>query len=307
VVIAQQASISMLACFISNVCRSASAWGARQDIGRVKSQPWNLSILLTARCLLTLATRLKNWRITCVLVENSRSVQIQGIPSDGQSFLLPEMDDDFSGVAVSDAGDVNGDGLGGVIVGAYEAAPNGGSSGAAYVVFGRHGAFSASISTGELDGTKGFALHGVDAGDAAGRAVAEAGDINGDGFFDLLVGAPAADPTARTNAGEAYLLFGRDYLASVTHQGDRSGNDLLGDSGANTIVGAQGSDRRPSGGGADVLLGGQGDDEVILVDESFRRVAGGPGFDSVRVDGSGITLDLTQLPDNSLTTIRSTL
>ena len=72
--------------------------------------------------------------------------------------------------------------------------PNGNDSGASYVVFGKAGGFAANINLSSLDGTTGFKLSGVAAVDISGRSVASAGDVNGDGFADLIVGAPGADP-----------------------------------------------------------------------------------------------------------------
>ncbi|MBP89232.1 MAG: hypothetical protein CMJ64_21370 [Planctomycetaceae bacterium] len=211
-------------------------------------------------------------------------------------------EDDESGTAVAATGDMNGDGFDDLIIGARYADSNGQTdAGASYLVLGRQSGFGASLELSALDGDNGFRVDGADANDFLGIAVGTAGDTNGDGFSDFLVGAPAADPLSGTDAGEAYLIFGRDYLDSVTHQGDGTDNDLQGDASANTIVGAQGNDTLTSGGGVDVLLGGQGDDEFVLIDVTFRRVAGGAGIDSVRITGSGVTLDLTQIADSRLT------
>ena len=104
--------------------------------------------------------------------------------------------DDRSGSAVSSAGDVNGDGLADLLIGAYGADPNGSDSGASYVVFGRNtaqsGPFPASFDLSSLDGTNGFRLDGVAAYDRSGSAVSSAGDVNGDGLADLLIGADGA-------------------------------------------------------------------------------------------------------------------
>ena len=104
--------------------------------------------------------------------------------------------DDRSGFAVSSAGDVNGDGLADLLIGAYGAGPNGNFSGASYVVFGRNtaqsGPFPASLDLSSLDGTNGFRLNGVAAYDFSGCAVSNAGDVNGDGGADLLIGALAS-------------------------------------------------------------------------------------------------------------------
>ncbi len=117
---------------------------------------------------------------------------------------------DFAGFAVAGAGDVNGDGFDDILIGAYgrtNAAGEG--AGAAYLVFGRADGFEARLDLGTLDGTDGFVMEGLAAFDGTGRSVAGAGDVNGDGFDDILVGARYADPGDAGGEGTAYLVYGR--------------------------------------------------------------------------------------------------
>ncbi|MBI5153929.1 FG-GAP repeat protein, partial [Candidatus Poribacteria bacterium] len=55
----------------------------------------------------------------------------------------------------------------------------------------------------------GFRIDGIDALDSSGRSVSGAGDVNGDGLADLIVGALLADPGGDSNAGETYVVFGK--------------------------------------------------------------------------------------------------
>src|SRR5262249_58873089 len=106
------------------------------------------------------------------------------------------------------AGDVNGDGFPDLIVGAPGAGPHGAESGASYVVFSQGSGFAAHIDLSTLDGTTGFKLSGVAADDKSGSSVASAGDINGDGFVDVIVGAFGADPHG-DYSGASYVVFGQ--------------------------------------------------------------------------------------------------
>ena len=68
------------------------------------------------------------------------------------------------------------------------------NSGSSYVVFGSGSAFAATVNLSTLNGTNGFRLDGEAASDYSGISVSSAGDINGDGYDDLIIGAYAADP-----------------------------------------------------------------------------------------------------------------
>ena len=115
---------------------------------------------------------------------------------------------DSSGRSVASAGDVNGDGFADLIVGAPGADPNGNYAGASYVVFGKAAGFAPNIDLSSLDGSNGFRLSGAAADDHSGCSVASAGDVNGDGFDDLIVGASAPTRTA-AYAGASYVVFGK--------------------------------------------------------------------------------------------------
>ncbi len=67
--------------------------------------------------------------------------------------------------------------------------------------------FAASLELSALDGSNGFALNGGAAGDRSGFSVSGAGDVNGDGIDDLIVGAIGADPNGDFS-GRSYVVFG---------------------------------------------------------------------------------------------------
>ena len=194
---------------------------------------------------------------------------------------------DFLGFSVSGAGDVNGDGHGDLIAGAYGNDAAGSSAGRAYVMYGGPGA----------DATADLTLTGVAAGDAFGWSVSDAGDVNGDGFGDVIVGAFGND-TAGSNAGRAYVFFGgvsTDAVADVTLTGAAADDffgmsvsgagDVNGDGYGDLIVGANGNDAGGSFAGRTYLyFGGVAPDAVA--DLVLTGAAAGDNF-GASVSGAG--------------------
>lgn len=119
---------------------------------------------------------------------------------------------DRVGHSVAGAGDVNGDGRADIIFGAPGIdVGDENLAGRAFVLFG-----GVDIQSTTLDalgmGTGGFALDGASGFDFAGWSVAGAGDVNRDGFADMIIGAQGVD-TPAGNAGRVYVLYGAPDLA----------------------------------------------------------------------------------------------
>jgi Ca2+-binding RTX toxin-like protein len=209
-------------------------------------------------------------------------------------------EDDFSGIRVSSAGDFNGDGIDDLIISTPFAETSAGQS---YLVFGSKEGFSASINLSSLDGINGFVLNGVNPNDYSGVSVSGAGDINGDGVDDLIIGASYADPNGNTNSGSSYVVFGRvptlgtegnDILNGTL--GDdalygRGGNDtIIGSEGVNTLLGEDGNDLIYGGSQTDYINGGNGNDKIYTPGGN-NTIYGGAGNDLI-YSGSGDDLIL---------------
>ncbi|MEM6829056.1 MAG: putative Ig domain-containing protein [Bacteroidota bacterium] len=124
--------------------------------------------------------------------------------------VLGEDPGDRSGHSVSRAGDVNNDGIDDFIIGAYHADTNGTNAGTTYVLFGKAetDTFEEDINLTELASTDGFKLFGEQDSDRSGQSVSGAGDVNGDGIDDFIVGANFFDANTNTTGG-IYVVFGR--------------------------------------------------------------------------------------------------
>ncbi|MEH2023986.1 MAG: integrin alpha, partial [Nostoc sp.] len=165
---------------------------------------------------------------------------------------------DFSGYSVSSAGDINGDGIDDLIIGAFNASPNGDSSGKSYVVFGKSTGWSATLNLSDLNGANGFAINGIAADDYSGRSVSSAGDINGDGIDDLIIGTRDASPNGDYSR-QTYVVFGKSTGWSAT----LNLSDLNGANGfvINSIAAADYSAYSVSSAGD---INGDGIDDLII-------------------------------------------
>ncbi len=229
-----------------------------------------------------------------------------GALSAADGFTIRGGDDfDALGQSVSAAGDFNGDGYDDIIVGAQSADGAGNAkslAGDTYVIFGKASGFG-MINVDSMDPSDGFAIYGADDNDRSGASVAAAGDVNGDGFDDLIVGSPFAWGIGNANAvaGESYVIYGNDTMTgSVTHQGTEIDDTLNGGAGADVMVAGQGDDTVNGDGGADVIRGGAGDDLLTVGDTAFARIDGGAGYDTLALDTAGETLDLTSLGSSEI-------
>ena len=95
-------------------------------------------------------------------------------------------------------------------------------AGEAWLVFGKASGFAANTDLASLDDTEGFRIEGIDKKDKAGFSVSTAGDVNGDGYDDIIIGAPEA----ANKKGESYVIFGGDFTGDSTIT-SASGDDLL--------------------------------------------------------------------------------
>ena len=246
--------------------------------------------------------------------------------------------DALFGISVSSAGDINGDGFDDLIIGATGATPRGDRSGSSYVVFGREGGFSSTLNLSTLDGSNGFRIDGAAAFDFSGRSVSNAGDINGDGVDDLIIGAPGADPNGESS-GSSYVVFGRrggfssilalssldgsngfriDGVAASDFSGYSVSNagDINGDGVDDLIIGARNADPNGSFSGSSYVVFGRGTNQAqapaivtngaITVPENSTLVVDIQSTDNSNSEGNGLTYSLSGGEDQGLFTIDAT-
>jgi len=194
----------------------------------------------------------------------SANFQLSSLNGSNGFRIIGEAPGDYSGFSVSSAGDVNGDGFDDLLIGAPFANVNGPASGSSYVVFGKASGFSATLDLLTLDGTNGFYIDGEAAYDTSGFAVSAAGDVNGDGFADLIVGAPYASPNSALYSGASYVIFGRMPDTSVNRTGTAAAQTLAGGNFNDVLSGLAGNDRLFGHGGNDTLDGGAGIDTAYF-------------------------------------------
>jgi Ca2+-binding RTX toxin-like protein len=205
----------------------------------------------------------------------------------GRNGFTVEAEDgnDYAGFSVSSAGDVNGDGFDDILIGARDAGDQ--YAGRSYVVFGKSAGFPAFIKLANLNGDNGFKIDGANS-DQSGVSVSAAGDINRDGFDDLIIGAANSDANG-ADSGAAHIVFGSGPATSVTRTGTESANiisggsrgDLLDGRGGNDeLVGYGGNDRVNGGTGRDSIRGGDGNDDLGGNSDN-DSIAGGQGQDRI--------------------------
>ncbi|MFX0113559.1 MAG: integrin alpha, partial [Candidatus Hodarchaeota archaeon] len=120
---------------------------------------------------------------------------------------------DLSGYSVAGVGDVNGDGFADILIGAYGDEEGGDWAGQTYLVLGRPDVTTWNGSDPLDLAYANASFIGEDADDFSGYSVAGAGDVNGDGFADILIGAPA-DEEGGDWVGQTYLVLGRPDVAA---------------------------------------------------------------------------------------------
>lgn len=136
-------------------------------------------------------------------------------------FASEASDDDGIGSAVAAAGDVNGDGYDDFIIGAYLHDTIAANAGSTYVVYGQED----ELTNSTFGSTTAVEFTGEEEGDNAGYSVSVAGDVNGDGLADVIVGASSKESTDTGAVYLAYMYIDEDRDGLPGNQGIFNGTD----------------------------------------------------------------------------------
>ena len=207
---------------------------------------------------------------------------------------------DESGFSVSSAGDIDGDGFDDLVIGASMANTS-------YVLYGRI-RDNTDINLSEIaegtDYSKGFAISNSRVNPTQnGYSVSGAGDVNDDGFEDVIIGAPNADVVVddvrRSKAGSSYIIYGGP------REHDRVADDTnIPQSFDHTMIGHR-SDNKLYDSASSVLIGGAGDDNLEINSVNFQRIDGGSGEDTLTFS-TGMNFDFIGNDEEQTTTVKKT-
>ncbi len=170
------------------------------------------------------------------------------LPTHAAATMTGQNTSDFLGYPAVAAGDVNGDGYGDLLVSAsrYD-----NLRGKVYVFHG------GATGLAGAPGTPAWTTTGENAGDAFGSAAAAAGDVNGDGYDDIVVGAENYNAGGATYAGKVYVFHGGP-VGITNHGAGHAGWSMVGES-TNSQFGQEvaGAGDVNGDGFADILVAGQ--------------------------------------------------
>ena len=201
-------------------------------------------------------------------ISNTQALGSGRVDGSADAHFSGELSNDAAGTSLAGAGDVNGDGYGDFLIGAPLNDSGATDRGAAYLVLGGSGGWSLGKRLGQTPTIEYF---GEAASDNAGISVVGAGDVNGDGFDDLLIGANLNNDGG-ADAGAAYLVLGSatptsaNLSTAIQYTGEAAGNqagisvagggDVNGDGFDDMLIGAHlNSDGGASAGAVYLVLG----------------------------------------------------
>ena len=135
-----------------------------------------------------------------------------------QGFTINEEENDRRSVpgSVSDAGDINHDGIDDIMISRPGADVDGKEeAGKVYVIFGKEELSNVgNIDVRDIDGSNGFAIEGVEEFGQLGRSISNAGDVNDDGVDDIIVSATGISIGSNNFGGKVFVIFGDSQIGS---------------------------------------------------------------------------------------------